>query len=78
MTFFEWLKTVEDENSPVGDFAKDTAKALKDTERFSLLPRNGDLDELEEYFNQFNGEKYWMIDAFQEAKKRFLDHIMSL
>ena len=71
MTFFEWLETVKYEESPVGDFAQDTLRAIKDTKRFVLLPRNGTLEEIDAYFKQaLLGDHVYK--AFKQAKSRYL------
>ena len=63
MEFYEWILQFTDEESPVGDLAYD----IKRDPRF---PKNNDYDDMQWYIST---KPPYVMSAFKEAYKRFLD-----
>lgn len=59
--FFDWLSAQAERDDPVGDLAKDT-------QRDPLLPTDGDLEAVREYFSSKGSH---VEDAFAGAWREF-------
>lgn len=67
MTFYDWIIRLQKRDTPTGDLAQDIA-------RDTAFPKDGALDEIEEYLSG-RATCSGVLDAFRTAKRSYLNYI---